>query len=72
MCPRHIVIYNINDLYTKSIKKATKYIKIYKNGIQHSVEKVIILALGGWFKCDDIGHSYVEGGGLTIHPFPNQ
>ena len=50
MCPRHILIYNINDLYTKSIKKATKCIKMYKkNGIQQSVEKVNILALGGWF-----------------------
>ena len=72
MCPGRIVIYNINDLYTKSIKKQQNASKYIKNGIQHIVEKVIILALGGQFKCDDIGHSYVEGGGLTIHPFPYQ
>ena len=47
MCPGRIVIYNINDLYTKSIKKQQNASKYIINVIKHIVEKVIILALGG-------------------------
>ena len=47
MCPGRIVIYNINDLYTKSIKKQRNESQYITNGIHHIVEKVIILALGG-------------------------
>ena len=48
MCPGRIVIYNINELYTKSIKKATKCIKIYmKKGTKHSVKKLLFWAWEG-------------------------